>query len=404
MKKRFCFLAMLLAASFAVAACTPVVEKESAQEESSTEQTEATENAANDSSDAEEAQSSEAAKTDVPEVPKVCLLITGTLGDRAFFDSANAGLERLQADLGDQIETKVVEVGVDQTKYEPALNQVSNEDYDVIVVMGWIVVEHLQTIAPQHPEKTYIILDSSVDYSAGDCDNVYSVEYKSNEAAFLAGALASKMTSSETEGYNDKKLVGLVGAMDIPVINDFVVGYIEGAQFVDPETKSHVAYIGNFDDSAKAKELALNQYADGADIVFSVSAAPSIGVVDAASEKGQKLIGVDSDQAMLLEESAPEKAKNILTSVLKNTGNSLYDSVMLFREGKLPTGQAVMHGLAEGGVELAKNKYYEELVSQDVRDFVEDLQQKVISGEISVKSAYGLNQQELDEIRNSVKP
>ena len=397
-------MALLLAAAFALGACTPVAEKEKAQEEASGQDHSAPQENAEDKAENGAGEEPKEAARDIPQVPKVCLLVTGTLGDRAFFDSANAGLERLKADLGDQIETKVVEVGIDQTKYEPALNQVSNEDYDVIVVMGWIVVEHLQVIAPQHPEKTYIILDSSVDYSAGDCGNVYSVEYKSNEAAFLAGALAAKMTSSGLEGYNDKKLIGLVGAMDIPVINDFAVGYVEGAQFVDPEIKSHLAYIGNFDDSAKAKELALSQYADGADIVFSVSAAPSIGVVDAASEKNQKLIGVDSDQAILLEDSAPEKAKNILTSVLKNTGNSLYDSVMLYREGKLPLGQAVMHGLAEGGVELAKNKYYEELVPQDVRDFIEELQQKVISGEITVKSAYGLNQQELDEIRNSVKP
>lgn len=343
-------------------------------------------------------------KAKVPDVPKVCLLITGTLGDRAYMDSANAGLTRLQKDLGDKVETKVVELGIDQTKYEPGLRQVSNEDYDVIVVLGWIVVEHLQTIAPEHPDKTYIIMDSTVDYSAGDCNNVYSVEYKSNEASFLAGALAAKMTSSGEEGYNDKAVIGTVGAMDIPVINDFLVGYFEGAMHVNPEIKSQISYIGNFDDSAKAKELGLKQFSSGADILFSVSSAASIGVIDAAYDAKQHVIGVDSDQAMLIAETAPEKAACIPTSVLKNTGNTLYDSILLYIDGKLPVGTRVMHGLKEGAVGLAKNKYYEEQVPQEIRDYIEELEQKLINGDITVTSAYGMDQSTLDEIRNNIKP
>lgn len=339
----------------------------------------------------------------VPEVPKVCLLITGNLGDRAFFDSANEGLERLKSELGDGIETKVIEVGSDQTKYGPALEQVSAEDYDVIVVMGWIIVEHLQTIAPQHPEKTYIILDSSVDYSAGDCGNVYSVEYKSNEAAFLAGALAAKLTTSGEEGYDDNNQIGFIGAIDIPVINDFMVGYIEGAQYVDPEIKCFVSYVGDFDDSGRAKELGLTQFNDGADIVFAPCSAPTIGVIDAGFETGNRVIAVDSDQAMLLEETSPEKAAIIPTSVLKNTGNSLYLAITQYMAGTLPVGTAEQHGIAEGGVGLAKNKYYEELVPQDIRDEIDALEQEILSGNIEITSAYGLDAAQLDEIRNSVK-
>jgi basic membrane protein A len=339
----------------------------------------------------------------VSKMTKVCLFISGNLGDRSFFDSANEGIKRLQSDFSDTIETRVVEVGPDQSKYGPALQQVSNEDYDVIVVMGWIVVEHLQEIAPQHPEKTYIIMDSAVDYSAGNCSNVYSVEYKSNEASFLAGALAAKLTVSGLPEYDADSRIGFIGAIDIPVINDFMVGYIEGAQYVNQNIKCSVSYIGSFDDSARAKELGLTGFRNGADIIFAPCSVATIGIIDAGFETSRKVIGVDSDMAAIIAVTDPDKAGSIPTSVLKNTGNSLYNSVALYINGALPAGKSAMHGLAEGGVGLSRNQYYEQLVPQTIRDEIADLENKIISGEIVVSSAYGMDTDTLNALRNSVR-
>jgi basic membrane protein A len=339
----------------------------------------------------------------VSKMTKVCLLVTGNLGDRSFFDSANEGIKRLNTELSDKIETRVVEVGPDQSKYGPALQQISNEDYDIIVVMGWIVVEHLQDIAPEHPEKTYIIMDSAVDYSNGNCNNVFSVEYKSNEASFLAGALATKLTVSGLPEYDTNSQIGFIGAIDIPVINDFMVGYIEGARYINQNVKCSVSYIGSFDDSAKAKELGLTGFRNGADIIFAPASAATIGIIDAGFETNHKVIGVDSDMAVVIADTSPDRARGIPTSVLKNTGNSLYNSVVQYINGTLPVGKSVMHGLVEGGVGLAKNQYYEQLVPQAIRDEITDLEKKIISGEIIVSSAYGMDSSALNTLRNSVR-
>ena len=79
----------------------------------------------------------------------------------------------------------------DETKWMPTLIDFSEDkDTDIIIMGTWQMSEKLQEVAPQYPDKKYIIYDSSVDYSLGGLDNVYSIEYKQNECSFLAGAVA----------------------------------------------------------------------------------------------------------------------------------------------------------------------------------------------------------------------
>jgi len=214
---------------------------------------------------------------------KVCLLINGNLGDKSFFDSADAGVVRAEEELG--VSVKVIEMGLDPD---------------------------LEKIAPQHPEKKYIIFDTAVDYTKADLSNVYSILYNQNEGSFLAGALAAMVTNSDLPLANPEKLVGFLGGMDIPVINDFLVGYIEGARHIDPGIKVAVSYVGSFGDPAKGKEMALAQYQMGCDIGYNVAGETGLGQIDAAFEMNRYAIGVDSDQAALFAESDPEKAELII--------------------------------------------------------------------------------------------
>jgi len=72
-------------------------------------------------------------------------------------------------------------------------------------------------------------------------------------------------------GQTKKKLIGFLGGMDAPVINDFLVGYIEGAKSIDPEIKVAVSYVESYSDPAKGKEMCLAQYDMGVDIGFNVA-------------------------------------------------------------------------------------------------------------------------------------
>lgn len=349
-----------------------------------------------------DSQTAEAAQTDSGDKLKVSLLVTGSFGDKAFNDSAQAGMEKLQADMADKVDVQMIEMGNDKTKFEGSLLDASDSDADVIIVGTWDMKEILENVAPEYPDKKYIIFDTDVDYTLGDLSNVYSMSYKQNEAAFLAGVLAASVTSSDMEYANEDAVIGFVGAKDTAaVINDSAVGFIEGAQFINPDIKVLVSYVGSYVDSAMAKELALTQYSSGADCVFVAAGPASVGVIEAASESQKYVIGVDSDQALAYE-GQPE-ANYIISSAIKGVGDSLYNSIQRDLAGELPYGQYEILGLADGAVGLADNEIYETVVPEDIRNTVNDAKDKILAGEVTVDSAYGMDEATLDGIISSAQ-
>ncbi len=333
---------------------------------------------------------------------KVALLLNGNLGDLSFFDSAAAGVRRAEEELG--IEAKIVEMGPDVSVHGPILADFADLDYDIIIVGTWQMTDHLQEIAPLNPEKRFIIFDSSVDYSLGNLDNVYSITYKQNEGSFLAGALAAMVTNSDMPYANERKLIGFLGGMDVPVINDFLVGYIQGATHVDPEIKVMISYIGDFFDAAKGKEMALAQYNRGVDIGFNVASQAGLGQLDAAKEANKYVIGVDSDQAMLFAESDPLKAELTLTSMLKRVDNSLFRAIKLHLQNELPYGTVEALGLKEKAVGLADNEFFRRNVPEEFIKKLDDISEKIVKGQIDVESGLMMSAEELNELKDSVRP
>jgi basic membrane protein A len=236
-----------------------------------------------------------------------------------------------------------------------------------------------------------VIYDAPVDYAACECGNVYSITYKQNEGSYLAGVYAAAMTSQFIEGMNEGLVVGSLGGEEIPVILDFMVGYEQGAQDTHPDIQVIRQFVGGanpWNDPAKGKELAKAQYSQGADIIFQIAAGSGQGVFEAAAEDGRFAIGVDSDQALIVEEADPDQATRILTSMMKNVDNSLFRAIQLHLDGTAPYGQAEALGIAEGGVGLARNKYYEEATPDEVKQMVDEAEQKILNGEITVETAF----------------
>ena len=340
----------------------------------------------------QEAEKSEAA---VDDALNVVILINGNLGDKAFYDSAANGGKMIREELGDNV--KVVEMSYDETKWMPTLIDFSEDkDTDIIIMGTWQMSEKLQEVAPQYPDKKYIIYDSSVDYSLGGLDNVYSIEYKQNECSFLAGAVAGLCTKTGT--------IGFVGGMENFVINDFLVGYIQGARYVNEGIKIPIGYVGNFNDSAKAKELCLAQINQNADIIYQAASTAGLGVIDGVTEKDKFAIGVDSDQAEGFLETDKDKAEHLLTSALKRVDISIFRAVKMEKEGTLPWGTREVMGIKEGAVGIAKNDIYLKLVPEDVRQKVDELEADILSDKITVDTAFGKTTDEIQKIRNSVRP
>lgn len=318
---------------------------------------------------------------------KVVLYVNGTLGDKSFFDSAARGVQMAIDQLG--IEGKVVEGGYDPARWEPDIAQLAEGDWDVVIAGTWQLQEYLEKIAPKHPEKKFFTYDTSVDYSKSGLENVYSILYSQNEASFLMGALAALVTTSNLPAANPQKIVGFLGGMDIPVINDFKVGFQQGAQYIDPGIQVLVSYAGAFSDPAKGKELTLAMFDQGADITFNVAGETGLGGIDAAKEKKRYTIGVDSDQYLLFKDTDPEKASWIVTSMMKNVDLSIFRGIKMHIEGTLPYGKAEVLGIALGGVGVADNENYQKAIPQTFRDKIKEIEGLITSGTIVVDTAMG---------------
>lgn len=317
----------------------------------------------------------------------IVFFVNGTLGDKSFFDSAERGLNRAEAELS--VATDTVEGGYDPTRWESALIDLAEGgDYDTIVTGTFTMVPLVEKIAPQFPETRFIIFDGVVDYTKCKCGNVYSILFRQNEGGYLAGALAARLTQAGIADIPAGSALGTVGAMQIPVIDDFLVGFDAGAKSILPDIKVLKQYANSFADPATGKEIAKAQLGQGASIVFQVAGGTGQGVIEAAVEGGKYAIGVDSDQALIFETSRPDAAKRIVTSVLKQVDNTVVRAVSLMKEGKLPFGQAESLGLKEGAIGLADNKFTQAIVPPAVWAEVEKTKADIMDGKVTVPTAF----------------
>ncbi len=334
---------------------------------------------------------------------KVVYLVNGNLGDKGFYDSAASGIKQMEEKLG--AETKIIEMGRDETSYEGNYLDVSEQDWDMIISGTWSVKELAEQIAAEFPEKSYMFFDGEVDYGVVVDGNMMGVNYYSNQGAFMAGCLAARMLESGDEKIDaSKKTLGFVGSMDTANINDFLVGYLEGIKYIDPEIKVMTSYVGSFEDVSKCMEMTTQLYKQGAQIVYAPASQSILGAVTAAANEDKYLIACDQDIYSQLAESDPDLAKCVLSSSLKNVGDSLFTAVEGFVNGTMTTDKNYTLGLDSGAVGLAKNENYNAIVPEDIRKEMEDIEGKVISGEITVGTAFTMSTDEVAALRDGMKP
>jgi basic membrane protein A len=240
---------------------------------------------------------------------RILHFVNGVLGDKSFFDSAQRGMQRAADELGAEIKT--IEAGVDpdrlgsRTGRRRGQRRVRHDDGG-----------HLPDDRISGEDRTAVSRQEVLPLRragelrrrgvrANKCANVYSILYKQNEGSYLAGVYAAAMTTQAIDGMNPDAVIGSIGGQEIPVILDFMVGYEQGATDTNPDIQVIRQFAGGWNDPAKGKELAKAQYSQGADIVFQIAGGTGQGVFEAAAEDGKYAIGVDSDQALIIEEAQP---------------------------------------------------------------------------------------------------
>lgn len=307
----------------------------------------------------------------------VALVVHGNLGDKSFFDSAAAGLERAEAEL--PVDVEVIEAGLDRSRWEPALADAVDQGFDVVIGGTWEMNGFMQALSPEYPDTRFILFDDAPDFSGGAFPNILAITYRTSTAAYLAGYAAAMVSETGRLG----TILGVEGA----TVLEFALGFEQGARAADPAVEVIQAVAGTFTDPAKGKELALAQFAQGVDVVFPIAGGTGIGALQAARDEGRLAVGVDSDQAAIFAPTDPAQADVILTSVEKKVGDSLYAALEQTLAGTAPYGSALLLGLADGAVGISVNEQYEALVPAEVRAEVEGLQDRIVAGEITVETA-----------------
>lgn len=347
---------------------------------------------------ADGAETKEAAASDGEKL-KITLCI-GRKNDLSFQQSAYEGLLRVEKELGDRYEVKVVEMSDDTTKWPAAFYDAADNGSDIIIGTGFQNKENFETIPQEYPDTKFILFDQDIDYSVGELNNVLTVLFDSNQSGFLAGAVAAYYTTGENAANTDKT-IGFVGGVDNVSINNFLVGYAEGAKYVDPEMKILTAYVGDFMDTAKAKDLSNAQISEGADIVFQVAGGAGNGVIEAAAEKdGVMAIGVDSDQYQALEGSNLQSS--VITSSLKRLDNALFKICTDYANdpSSVPFGTTVTYGLENDAVGIVFNDNLTKSIGEENIAKVEEILGKIQSGEITVSEAGTMTSDEIKDIVN----
>lgn len=334
-------------------------------------------------------------------VYNVVNLVNGTLGDRSFFDSAEAGLAELAA--AGRITYRTIEMGgddEDQPKWLSTLYEVSESgEYDLIVCGTYQMPEYLNEVAAEYPDQKYLIYDSE-----GDGDNIININYKQNDMGYLVGVFAGAMTlETDLDNINDDSVVGFVGGIDSPVINDFLYGFLLGAQYANEDIKVDTRYVNSYVDPARAKELALSMINDNnCDIIWGVAGNSGNGAAEAALETGKAwFIGVDSDQELTL---SKELAAITLTSGLKNIGNSI---VWFFDEldaGREHYGENILLGIPEGGVGIVTDKNFATYATDEIKALVDEATAGIVDGSIEVPTAIGDTEGAAESLRDSLQP
>lgn len=355
-------------------------EEASSEEASSEEATEAkTEEASSEEASSEKASSEEASSEEETEAEteedidgtgfKIGMVTdVGGVNDGSFNQSAWEGLQRAGEAFG--CEVKYIESKGD-ADYVPNIESFLDEDYDLIVCVGYMMADAVRDAAELYPDQKFAIID---DASNADLDNVTCMMFEQEQASYLVGLAAGYTTESN--------IVGFVTGAANETMNSFGYGYCAGVLDANPDATILQYNANNFGDASGGKTAVNTMVTKGADVVFHAAGGTGIGVIDGCKENKIWAIGVDSDQSPL----APE---TILTSALKRVDNACYDATKKTILGTLEGGVET-YDLAAGGVDIAQTT---DNLSKDVLEKIEDAKKDIIAGDLVVPK----NQEEFEE-------
>ena len=261
----------------------------------------------------------------------------GGLNDHGFNHLSYEGLLQAESQLGVKGTVLQSNSGAD---YIPNLTRLAAAGNKLVIAVGFLMAQPLQTVATKYPNVHFAIIDSPGATAPDTAKNIEGIDFAEQEAGYPAGYLTGLYLKD-----HHYTTASSVGGQSIPPVTLYIAGYQAGVKAADPSAKLLNAYSQNFTDESSCKELALNQINAGSKVVFQVAGACGLGVISAGVQTKTQVIGVDADQSYL----APAL---VLTSAEKMVNAGVFTAIKNLQAGQFSSN--LQEDITNGGVGIGK--------------------------------------------------
>lgn len=248
---------------------------------------------------------------------------TGGKGDGSFNESAYAGVAKAQQEFSAEIREVVAGTNETDAGRRTLLRQLASDGCNPVIAVGYDYGAALKTVASEFPGTTFAIVDAVV-----DALNVGSLVFSSEQGAYLIGVIAASASKTGR--------IGFIGGMQIPLLEAFEAGYIQGARSVNPTIAIESTYLGAAGDTTawnapeKARSITVGMIAGGVDVVYASAGASGLGMfqaIQAAGGPANNLWGIGADVDQYNVQSLASVRDVILTSMMKRVDVAVYDAI-----------------------------------------------------------------------------
>ena len=288
----------------------------------------------------------------------------GGVDDASFNENTWAGLQRAQDELG--VQAQFIESQA-QADYERNITEFAEQDYDLIITVGFLLADATAKMAEVYPDVNMAIIDNAYD---PPIPNVAGIVFNVDEATFPIGYLAAGWAVLQDP---EDPQIGYVAGMQIPPVEQFIVAYEAGANYYNEQKGTDVqvkgVYVGDFEAPDDGKIQGNSLIDEGVDVVFGCGGKTGNGGIAAAKERGKWGVGVDVDQYFTL----PNEKDILITSVMKRLDNAVFAVVESALNGEFPGGNVFVGTLENEGVGLAPYHDFEGEIPAELDAEVQEL-------------------------------
>lgn len=271
-----------------------------------------------------------------------------------------------------------------EADYIPNLSAFADDSMNLVIANGFLFENSLPLVARGYPANNFLIIGTEI-----SLPNVVSAIFTENEGSFLVGVAAGLKAKED-----GKDTVGFLGGMEVPPIQKYEAGYVQGVKTVYPDCKVLIDYVGDFAAPGKGQAIAQKQYTQGAYIIYHMAGDTGNGLIKEARERCQKgdirwVIGAERDQyadgSYIVYENGQYVTKSvILTSMVKHFDVAAYDVCKMTMDSMFPGGQTLVFSLKNNGIGLPENNPN---LSSDIITKVNDYKALIASGQLKINTS-----------------